>query len=153
MEAPTSSQQPQEDGPRSEEPAGEEPEAQVEYPIRVKPGPPDPTALEKDNHQATGHAIFRCWCDPCVRGRGRGKGHYEVDHEGERVPVLSWDYGFLSSKSQDEDAQAEASGQSPVLCCRDRISGTCMWYLVPRKGLQFATNLVQLFRSDMNALG
>ena len=33
-----------------------------------------------------------------------------------------------------EEDEADASGQSPVLCLRDRASHACFWYLVPAKG-------------------
>ena len=66
-------------------------------------------------------------CAECVRGRGRNMRHMTRDATSDATPVLSWDYGLLSSNDDDAqggdgDREAEASGQSPVLCMRDRAS-------------------------------
>ena len=95
------------------------------------------------------------------------KGMKEID-----VAVLSWDYGFLGTRGsgggQDhstatssdnsesiDDAEAEALGLSPVLCMRDRLSQACFWYLVPKKGREFATyeNLLSMITDDLDGLG
>ena len=127
-----------------------------EFPARVKPGPPEATEAERDTHGAAGHSTFRSWCADCVQGRGRSNMHCTKGHEGDRVAVLSWDYGFLGTRGsgggQDhstatssdnsesiDDAEAEALGLSPVLCMRDRLSQACFWYLLPKKGREFAT--------------
>ena len=74
--------------------------------------------------------------------------HKSGDHGGDSVPVISWDYAFLGQKDcvagdgtteAQHEAEAEASGQSPVLCARDRSTQAVFWYLVPRKGLDFQT--------------
>ena len=52
------------------------------------------------------------------------------------------DYDFLSSSGTEPPEELEAlaaSGQSPVLCFRDRCSESPFWYLVPRKGTEFET--------------
>ena len=101
---------------------------------RVRPGPPNPTAIERDSHECSGHSVFRAWCDSCVKGRGRAVPHRAHSHEGEVVPVLSWDYGFIGSRQHGgaDDRAALEMGQSPVLCMRDRISHSVfgMWYLL-----------------------
>ena len=142
---------------------GEDEEGQEEFPMQIRPGPPTPTRADVDQHEATGHACYRCWCSECVRGRGRNRSHRGRDHTADQVPVISFDYGFLSNKANPEDkeeyarldAEAEASGQSPVLCLRDRKSHEVFWYLVPRKGVSFAThdNLVTILLADLAWLG
>ena len=69
-----------------------------EFQGRTKPGPPNPTTREVDHHEASGHAVYRMWCSDCIQGRGRCNMHRQVNHEGETVPVLSWDYGFLATR-------------------------------------------------------
>ena len=71
--------------------------------------------------------------------------HRSSNHSSDSTPVLSWDYVFLRQKDSGIDgltdaqleAQAESSGQSPVLCMRDRLSHAVFWYLLPRKGVEF----------------
>ena len=36
---------------------------------RVPPVPAKPTQAEQDEHNATGHAAYRSWCEQRVRGR------------------------------------------------------------------------------------
>ena len=90
--------------------------------------------------------------------------HRSRDHGDDTVPVISWDYAFLGQKDHDpgdgtteaqREAEAEASGQSLVLCVRDRLTHCVFWYLVPRKGLDFQTydNLAQLILADLEWLG
>ena len=131
--------------------------------MRARPGPAVPTKAEVDHHEVTGHTCYRCWCAECVQGRGRAKAHTTVDHSEDRIPVLSWDYGFLSNKNsgkadQDDaqqDLDAENSGQSPVLCMRDRLSHSVFWYLLPKKGVSFDMydNAARLIVSDLDWLG
>ena len=97
-----------------------------------------------------------------MAGRGRALPHSQVDHEGESVPVISWDSGFIGtrgpgssptqSRTDDDD---DLSSYCPILCARDRLSESCFWYYVPCKGLEFAsyTNLAKVILKDLDALG
>ena len=60
-------------------------------------------------------------------GRGRANPHQHREHDPDETAVLSWDYGFLSTKGHDEDPNdsVDTSGQSPVLAMRDRKSESC----------------------------
>ena len=86
---------------------GEEPDAQEEFGTQVRKGPPEPTDQERDQHESTGHAIFRSWCGPCVQGRGRAHGHFSQDHRSDATAVVSWDYGFLGSKDGSTKQEQE----------------------------------------------
>ena len=136
---------------------GEEEQTFEESPAQVRPGPPSPTEREKDAHECTGHSVFRDWCGSCVAGRGRATQHRRHDHSEETVAVISWDYGFLGSKTHrgDEDKDAESSGQSPVLCGFDRLSKSVLWYVVPAKGTDYDSvgNLSRRICSDLSNLG
>ena len=78
--------------------------------------------------------------------------------EGE-VPVLSWDYGFLGGKGhesrQELEEMAVRLGWSPVLCLRERTSGGCYWYLVPRRGTDFESfgSLLNKIVHDLDCMG
>ena len=83
----------------------EGPEGQEEFQTKIRPGPPTPTTAEVDQHESTGHACYRNWCAECVRGRGRNRAHQSRDHAGDQVPVISFDYGFLSNKANPDDKE------------------------------------------------
>ena len=131
------------DGPETfDDPAGLE-DTHEEFPKAVKRSPVTPSHAERDSHEARGHATFRNWCDSCVKGRGRDGKHCGKVREDGEVPVLSWDYGFLGAKGHESkhelDEMATRLGWSPVLCCRDRASHGCYWYLLPTRGTDFVT--------------
>ena len=130
-------------------------ENHVGFSGQVKRSPFMPSAEVRDTHAAQGHAVYRNWCADCVQGRGRNGMHQSRDHTVDDTPVISWDYVFLSSQSPDQDVEAEASGQSPVICMRDRASQACGWTLVPKKGTDFSIfgSLVASLVEDLNALG
>ena len=77
---------------------GEDADGQEEFSRTVRPGPPVASPAERDNHEAGGHSTFRSWCPDCVAGRGRARPHLSKDHSADQIPLLSWNYGFLSTK-------------------------------------------------------
>ena len=110
----------------------EEEHAEPTRPVRASPIAPSKAV--RDSHEAMGCAVYRSWCSACVRGRGRSGPHYRKEREDGETPVVSWDYGFLSTKGHETKEELEdiaRSGQSPVLCFRDRCSGSLFGYLVP----------------------
>ena len=73
------------------------------------------TSREKQEHEDSGHAVYRSWCAACVEGRGVGGQHrvelLEEEEEGERTtPIVAFDYGFLTQENADT---------FPILLCRD----------------------------------
>ena len=104
---------------------GDDADEHAEPKAKVRSSPMAPTKEMRDTHEAMGHAVYRAWCGPCVKGRGRDHGHFRKDRDDEQTPVISWDYGFLSAKGHETKEELEEiarSGQSPVLCNRDRCS-------------------------------
>ena len=84
---------------RAEDPDdGEDLDEHAEPRARVRSSPMAPTKEMRDNHEAMGHACFRTWCGPCVKGRGRDHGHFRKDRDDSDTPVISWDYGFFECK-------------------------------------------------------
>ena len=140
-----------------------------EFSEKIRAAPAEASHAEREHHEATGHAVYRSWCSECKQGRGRTLAHHSRSHSDDRVPVLSWDYGFLSTHGNEPDvvgnldtpltesqeAECESSGQSPVLCLRDRMSQACYWYLLPCKGRNFPAyqNLLHQICDDLNGLG
>ena len=39
---------------------------------RARMNPKNPTSREKQEHEDSGHAVYRIWCAACVEGRGVG---------------------------------------------------------------------------------
>ena len=75
--------------------------------------PKNPTSREKQEHEDSGHAVYRSWCAACV-GRGVGVQHrIELLEEEERertTPSVAFDFGFLTQENADT---------FPILICRE----------------------------------
>ena len=106
---------------------------------RSAPAPEEPSSSEVEAHQLAGHACFRSWCRHCVRGRGCEAAHSSTKPPATALPVLSWDYCFLSSKNDKDrrasDEEAERDGQTPVLAMWDSRSKGFYAHFVPAKGV------------------
>jgi hypothetical protein len=157
---------------------------EVDEPVETRdarraPTPLDPTTAEVENHKLTGHAVFRSWCRHCVRGRGREAAHSSIERPASSLPILSWDYCFLSSKRpsralvSSEAACAEAparehdgegshsnttsSGvlESPVLVMYDSKGKGIHARLMPAKGVDFEgfDRSLKLWAGDLDRLG
>ena len=74
----------------AEDPAGgEDLDEHAEPRARVRSSPMEPTKEMRDNHEAMGHAVYRAWCGPCVKGRGRDHGHFRKDRDDGETPAIS----------------------------------------------------------------
>ena len=108
----------------------EEDEEPLEAEIpRVRKNPKNRTNREKQEHEDSGHAIYRSWCAACVEGRGGG-GHRRIElleeEERERTtPIVAFDYGFLTQENADT---------FPILICRDSRYGQTGATCCERKG-------------------
>ena len=96
---------------------------------RFKMNPKNPTSREKQEHEDSGHAVYRSWCAACVEGRGVG-GQRRIDllEEEEREitsPIAAFDYGFLTQENADT---------FPILICRDSRYGQTGATCCERKG-------------------
>ena len=90
--------------------------------------PTAPRATDREEHTASGHAVFRTWCSECCIGRGRMHQH-RAGGRGTTIPAITIDYGYLNER---DDLLQEAG--SPILvskCNRDRCIGAA---IVPTKG-------------------
>ena len=66
---------------------------------RVRVDPKNPTSREKQEHEDSGHAVYRSWCAACVEGPGVGGQHRIELLEGERertTSIVLFDYGYLT---------------------------------------------------------
>ena len=100
--------------------------------VKCKPCPPVPSDKERDEHNASGHAIYRSWCASCVGGRGRSERHVTVDAESRDLPTVGSDFTYLAEKKQDViDEKA-----SPILVSICNKSGWIRSDVVPTKSGQ-----------------
>ena len=100
--------------------------------VKLRPALPVPTQQERDEHRASGHAIYRPWCPPCVGGRGRSEKHETIDAESKLLPTVGSDYTFLAEKK--EDIKAEKA--SPLLVSICNKSGWIKADTLPTKSGQ-----------------
>ena len=96
---------------------------------RVRMNPKNPTSREKQEHEDSGHAVYRSWCAACVEGRGVGGQHrIELLEEEERertTPIVAFDYGFMKQENADT---------FPILICPDSRYGQTGATCCERKG-------------------
>ncbi len=56
-----------------------------------------------------GHAQYRNWCEACVHGQGREDQHLRLRGVFRELPVISYDYGFLSEKDEKDVKEGRKS--------------------------------------------
>ena len=124
----------------------EEDEEPLEAEIpRERMNPKNPTSREKQEHEDTGHAVYRSWCAACVEGRGVGGQHrIELLEEEERektTPIAAFGYGFLTQENADT---------FPILTCRDSRYGQTGATCCERKGpTAYSISLLVGFIKDL----
>ena len=106
--------------------------------VLVKKGPKEPSAREREYHEARCHVEYRNWCPHCVAARGVGQQHKSSDlntDPDEKLPTLSIDYGFMSKKGED--------GAMPMLCVKEKHSKKHAASVVDAKGAtDYATSFL-----------
>ena len=104
--------------------------------------PKNPTCREAQEHEDSGHAVYRSWCAACVEGRGV-RGHHRIElleeEERETTPVVAFDYGFLTQENADT---------FPILICRDRRYGQmgatcCEWKGPTAHSISFLVGFIE----------
>ena len=66
-------------------------------PVKKLVAPTAPTATDREEHTASGHAVFRTWCRECCIGRGRTHQHREGGRE-TTIPAIAIDHGYLNER-------------------------------------------------------
>ena len=132
----------EERGEEKEENAREEEEGRAPVSRR---GPAAPSKQEMEEHMAT-QIPFRDWCFHCMAGRGRNDPHRSGrdDRKEDQAPTVAMDYGFLKSKSKDEEGAEEAPAEGsaevvggkcgPMLVIKDAKEDNMFATVVPAKG-------------------
>ena len=97
-------------------------------PVKKFVTPSASTTEDREEHTASGHAVFRTWCRECCIGRDRMHQHRARGKE-TTIPAIAIDYGCFN----DRDNQMREAG-APILvskCDRDRWIGAA---IVPTRG-------------------
>ena len=72
---------------------------------RARMNPKNPASRQKQEHEDSGHAVYRNWCAACVEGRGVGGQHrIELLGEEERertTPIVLFGYDFVAQENVD----------------------------------------------------
>ena len=126
-----------EPGSRADPAEGEEvAEADMEEPAEAEKAlqiraPEDPTPGEVEEHEATGHVVYRDWCRHCVAGRGLGQRHQTRTSEQKQqnlVPTVAFDYAFMSRSDEDDERLR------PILVIKDERTQMVAATFVDSKG-------------------
>ena len=144
-------------GPVEAQGAGEsETDSQHEeaMPKVVARDPGDPTQAEIDEHNVD-HLPYRSWCECCVMGRGTGEQHRGGSES--RVPVIAFDYLFVSQAkvvTRGEIDEEEAK-RAPIkiLLVKDTKSKTIFAHVVKHKGIEDDEYAVKRLVEDVTWLG
>ena len=123
---------------------GEEDEVEEAATAKLLKSPSAPSRQEMLEHSLN-HYPFRSWCIHCVKGKSKSSKHSTTGGmEESSVPVVGFDYAFLSDRTASESAEDEdgeqgrdnvASDVLKVLVGHDSKSKTCTAIPVPQKGL------------------
>ena len=100
--------------------------------VRARQAPAEPTQKERDDHEASGHAVYRNWCRACVAARGRSDAHPTTGRSETATARLSMDYCTLSSKDGEEDAL----GATTILATQHSVTGKLTGHCLPCKGAE-----------------
>ena len=86
----------------------DEPTICEEAPVRMTRNPADPTAKERERHDAT-HLAFRAWCPVCVAARATEDPHYRAtaDEKAEGKPQVCADYCHIGDDIEDKTDKQE----------------------------------------------
>ena len=98
-------------------------------PMNKLVAPSAPTADDREEHTASGHAVFRTWCRECCIGRGRMHQHRAGGRE-TTIPAIAIGYRYLNER---DDLLQEAAGAPIWVSKSNRDRCTCA-AIVPAKG-------------------
>ena len=121
--------------PEATEEDMEEIDVQAEAaPPRMIRTPMGPTPEEKEEHELTGHAVYRDWCAHCIAAKGVGQRHL-IQSKGSEIekPTVALDYAYMGDKEK----------VLPILVVKDNKYQTMHASFVDAKGpTEYATRFL-----------
>ena len=131
----------------------EDPEEDAE-PKKVSADPGQPTQAEIDDHNVD-HYPYRCWCEACVKGRGVGEVHKGSGESA--VPVIAFDYLFITKehvwRREELDEEEEAKVIFKVLVVKDTKGKAIFAHVIHKKGVESDGYSVTRLIEDVQWLG
>ena len=87
--------------------------------------PGTPTEIEKAQHEASGHAVFKAWCPACVFGMGPEDPHRKQPVLGDTVreELMFFDWAFNATKDHDNTTDEGDQALGASLIAADRSTG------------------------------
>ena len=62
---------------------------EMQMPVMIR-APYEPTTQERAEHEATGHVVYRSWCDACLAGKGLGQAHRAAPKGEQEIAVAEF---------------------------------------------------------------
>ena len=87
----------QEGGSSTSGPAALQEDVEEGAPVKKLVAPPAPTADDRKEHVASGHAVFRTRCRECCIGRGRMDQHRAGGRE-TAIPAITIAHGYFNDR-------------------------------------------------------
>ena len=119
------------------------PELRIHAPTR-------PTRKEFEEHVVS-HFPFWSWCEACVRGKAKANPHRKIDHTDETTPVVTVDYCFMNSRT--DDVVLDEKTHAPILVVRDRWTKHLFAHVLPYKGVTKGPYGSKVLLNDIKKLG
>ena len=131
----------------------EGPEEDAE-PKKVLPDPGQPTQAEIDEHNID-HYPFRCWCEACMKGRGTGEAHRSSGES--TIPVIAFDYLFITKdqvwRREELEEEDEAKVLFKILVVKDTNGKAIFAHVIHKKGVESDGYSVTRLIEDVQWLG
>ena len=121
---------------------------------RTLPTPILPSQAEIEEHRVD-HLPPRNWCSDCVEGQGREWAHSST-HEARSVPVIGFDYLFLSRRGifmRSEWQPLPGEDALKILVIRDSKSKALFAHAVSMKGVDEFRYVADYVVTDISCLG
>ena len=127
-------------------------------PQRVLKDPGAPSQKDIDEHEASGHATCRTWCEACVEGRGIGEPHLRGKGQESTIPILAFDYLFVTPEEEIKTREGITPPemeecQLEILVAIDTTSGGISSHVVKKKGVEDDRYSVDKLVEDVEWLG
>ena len=101
------------------------------------------------------HCPYRDWCDECVEGFGRERGHFRTD-DARQIAMISMDYMFITRQGaviSEGDPGWDDPEALKVLVVKDSRSKSVFAHAVPQKGVDVKRYAVDMIVEDVLWLG
>ena len=82
-----------------------------------------PTKEQVEEHELT-HLPFSPWCPDCVQGQAHAVAHKRQNRGDQRIPTISFDYGFATELTKQEGTHIDKREELKVLVVKGERTRT-----------------------------